>query len=199
MLIHQRHHKGRARVSDYERLNSQLLRDAAHLPTGQSLSINVLTSRGKKPLIAIREKEDIFIHWGKHCWRIHLRPHKITYGIRYWYGCPNCGKRCSFLYLTAHKPPLACRSCVKPAYTCQNSSELHYSAEKLISLRDRLWNDLNQTDSLDLDDLEQTCSSLFFTKPRGKWWKTFREDLNKLKAAEHRWQIACRNRLENLL
>ena len=180
-------HKGRARVSDYERLDSQLLKATAHLPVGESLTTEYLTSQGKKPLVCKREEEDIFIHWGKHCWRIHLRPFHLNFGVRYWFGCPCCGRRCSFLYITGHKLPLACRECVKPAYTCQNSTELQYTYEKSLSLRQRLW---STSDLPELEDLSEECTTFELHKPKGKWWKTFRRDFVKLEAMEQRWQTS---------
>lgn len=176
--------KGRARTSDYQRLDSQFLKTTAHLPVGSSHTMLIETPHGRRPMIGRREKENIFIHFGKNVWRVFLRPYKLTYGVRYWFGCPHCGRRCSFFYLIKHEFPLACRECVRPAYTCQNSSQFRYLQETALSLRKSLWGDREFIQNIELDDLR----FLQFLKPKGRWWKTFERDFEKLVAIEKKKQ-----------
>lgn len=189
------HHKGKARVSDYERLDSKLLKATAHLPAGESLTVYYPTSQGQRPLTCRRGEEDIFIYWGKHCWKVHLRPHQLTYGIRYWLGCPGCGGRCSFLYITGHSIPLACRKCVRPAYTCQNSTELHYTSEKSQALRQKIWG----TSTSQEFRAEEGIGLPIPDKPKGRWWRTFKRDFDRLTDIEKRWQASATSKYKSLI
>ncbi len=180
-------HKGRLRVTDYHRLDNDFLKRAAHQPIGNSLEYFLKNLAGKATLTARRTKDNLYISNGRKEYRVYLRPYQLTYGVRYWFGCPHCGRRCLHLYIVRHELPFICRECLRPAYTCQNSSELIYVLEKMGTLKEKLWSDDEYMWLWsDVSDPAAEISSFESDKPKGRWWSTFRKDIEKLKLLENR-------------
>lgn len=107
--------------------------------------------------------------------KIPITQTQLTYGTRYWWLCPSCGRRCSILYLNKHG--FNCRLCVKPSYESQNGYKLNHIESKIRKLRKQLWG----TDAIEIDNLFDTSE----WRPKPKWmrWHTFnrkRESLLRL-------------------
>ncbi len=143
--------------------------------------------------------EDIFVHTRegkKH--RIHLRPAKLKYGWRFWFGCPGCGLRCAFLYYVPERSsdyPLFCRDCIRPAYTCQNGSEMAALNQMVKKKRLRLLG--NQPG---VAELTKPLSS--FDKPKWKRNLPYAEKLLNLQRIECKrertWMMGALRMLKNM-
>lgn len=64
-------------------------------------------------------------------------------GIRWWFGCPRCARRCGKLYLPPDRPDFACRICHRLRYVvqdCGRDQRLELRARRLV---ERLGGDLD--------------------------------------------------------
>jgi hypothetical protein len=59
-------------------------------------------------------------------------------GLRHWFHCPACNRRCEVLYLRAGR--FACRHCQRVAYTSQSGGVMDRMAHKMHKLRARIEN-----------------------------------------------------------
>ena len=171
----------RNRTYHYCRFDQKMLMEVARLHYGEEACYS-WWFRGKEYAFRFKkDAEDIFVHTRegkKH--RIHLRPAKLKYGWRFWFGCPGCGLRCSFLYYVPERDadyPLFCRDCIRPAYSCQNDSEIDALNRMVKKKRLQLFG--NQ---LDVTELGKPLSS--FTKPKWKRNLPYIEKLLNLKRLE---------------
>ena len=76
-------------------------------------------------------------------------------GLRQWWVCPRCGRRCLILY------PSVCRICAKGRYAVESMTPLYRAMTKAYRLRRRLG---------------QKCGGLlnpFPGKPKGMHWSTY--------------------------
>lgn len=64
---------------------------------------------------------------------LHTRP---PYGgVRWWFGCPRCGRRSAKLYLPRGATRFRCRRCYRLAYQCQRETQ----ADRLLRRGRKLW------------------------------------------------------------
>jgi hypothetical protein len=102
-----------------------------------------------------------------------LHRHKPHFGgVRFYFGCPNCLKRCAILYL--RDGAFRCRSCARLAYASTRQNPRLRAAERVRKLRARL------DGSGPLDPLP--------SRPNGMRWRTYVRLVHRLEAAqsEHR-------------
>lgn len=78
-------------------------------------------------------------------------------GMRRWFVCPSCGKRCGVLYGGTH---FRCRKCLNLAYSSQNESPMYRALSQAQKIRQRL----GGSGSLD---------EAFPDKPKGMHWRTY--------------------------
>lgn len=76
-------------------------------------------------------------------------------GRRYWFLCPDCGRRCAILY------PVRCRLCAKARYATEHKSQSSRKIAKAHKIRERL----GQT--------EGGLLAPFPGKPKGMHWRTY--------------------------
>src|ERR1700722_18898824 len=77
-------------------------------------------------------------------------------GLRWWFGCPLCGRRVQKLYRPESAGRFGCRNCHDLSYTSRSKSPLDRSLERARRIRARL----GGTDS---------PFDPFPTKPKGMW------------------------------
>lgn len=114
----------------------------------QSGSINVQTNRSRVLLtyrISVNDGG-----WQNHRDHISMSQTACRFGgMRHWFQCPTCGRRCEVLYLRFGR--FACRKCNRVAYTSQSGGELDRLTNKMHKLRARIGNG----------------------RPKGTHWKTW--------------------------
>lgn len=59
-------------------------------------------------------------------------------GLRYWFVCPVCSRRCATLYRLKHRNGAACRVCLKLNYPSQHERALDRNLRRCSKLRQRL-------------------------------------------------------------
>jgi hypothetical protein len=71
----------------------------------------------------------------RNCARMSTTPCRFG-GVRHWFHCPTCGRRCEVLYMRFGR--FACRKCNRVAYTSQRGDALDRLTHKLHKLRARM-------------------------------------------------------------
>ncbi len=131
-------------------------------------------SNGKQ-LAIFRGKAGLFVPKGRKGqntgYVIKLEQTTVTFGMRFWYLCPICHRRCALLYLAGD---LACRRCVNPAYESQNTTRLNYLADHIRTLRKQLWPEANWNTS------DLSSGSQYRPKPKGKHWRTYETEQQRI-------------------
>ena len=64
-------------------------------------------------------------------------------GVRWWFGCPRCGRRCGKLYLPPDRPDFACRICYRLRYVVQDCGRDRRHELRARRLVERLGGDVN--------------------------------------------------------
>lgn len=59
-------------------------------------------------------------------------------GVRYWFACPACGRRCAQLYLSGDRREAACRVCQKLSYASQSETPFDRALRRCAKIRRRL-------------------------------------------------------------
>ncbi|CAM8357027.1 MULTISPECIES: hypothetical protein [Enterobacter] len=110
-------------------------------------------------------------------------------GQRWWYVCPECGKRSAAMYWSPDK--LACRKCMGLRYQSQYetfSSEFERLCHRVRKERIAIWG----PNEPDVEFLMRKPSS--FKRPKGMRKKTFRRKLERLQALDALWSgVALRH------
>lgn len=99
-------------------------------------------------------------------------------GIRYWFVCPACSRRCAFLYGGTH---FRCRLCLDICYKTQLEDKLNRAFSRLDKIREKL----NNHDGI---------ASGFPLKPKWMRYKTYHKlemlyetELNKIASNQQEW------------
>ncbi|WP_336285470.1 hypothetical protein [Citrobacter arsenatis] len=117
------------------------------------------------------------------------QPLKLTttragYGVRYWYCCPCCGRRCAVLYVTHQQ--VACRQCCGLHYASQSESTQERMMRSVYRRRLALWGRFEPLSVLGLLPM----SPYLFMKPPRMHWQTFEARRGEVMDYERRfWKV----------
>ena len=107
-------------------------------------------------------------------------------GIRLYFCCPACARRCEVLYVRPQR--LACRQCLKLAYVSENAGRLTRRVRRLQQLRERLG-----------APPESSSLGPFPRKPKWMRWATYERAVTRLAGRTAAHLRAPSIRLERLL
>ena len=94
-------------------------------------------------------------------------------GVRRWWLCPYCYRRCSKLYsLPRWSCGLGCRSCLRLAYSLENKSKVSRAIE-------RYWRQANRHGIRDGE------TGVYFDRPKGQHLDGYIRDLNRLRELDY--------------
>jgi hypothetical protein len=105
-------------------------------------------------------------------------------GIRKWFACPACGRRCAVIYSAGKY--FACRVCCNLNYTSQCESEMFQLSNKANKLRDRLGAE------------HGILNPLPHKKPKNMHHKTYVQLMNEIEALELQSEFMFLEKFSNL-
>lgn len=106
-------------------------------------------------------------------YKVQLVPTNPHYGgVRWWFRCPNCRKKCGLLYLGSRI--MACRKCYGLSYESSNQSYADRHTNKAFKIAESLGMIGNLLDGF------------YGEKPKGMHWRTYNKKLQQLKECEDR-------------
>lgn len=100
-------------------------------------------------------------------------------GLRTWFACPDCHRRCSLVYGLNRRGRFSCRVCMRLGYTSEAESPLDRACRKQQKLEALLTED--------------------GTKPKGMRWRTFEHIYARIEQAEEVKEAAMIPQLARLL
>jgi hypothetical protein len=80
-------------------------------------------------------------------------------GLRWWFGCPFCSRKCAMLHLPPGSKRFACRTCHRLRYTSQSET----NSDRLLRRARKLYRRAGSS----------TGGSNYVYKPKGMHWRTF--------------------------
>jgi hypothetical protein len=121
---------------------------------------------------------------------IHIEHTRTAFnGLRWWYACPYCSRRCSKLYWT--RSAIACRQCLNLHYQSQSETPRDRLLRRIRNERYAIWRE----DEPGINNL--FIAPHLFPKPDGMHWCTFEEKRSRLMQRESRYFAALRYRLDH--
>jgi hypothetical protein len=115
--------------------------------------------------------------------------HTAFNGLRWWYVCPYCSRRCARLYWT--RSAIACRQCLNLHYQSQSESPRKRELRRIRSERYAIWGE-------NTPDINNLFIALhLFPKPDGMHWCNFEERRWRLLQRESRYFAALRYQLDH--
>lgn len=193
MANHFNHPRIKRRTHEFIQLNAQALKQLRTITPNTIFDITGLNNiRLNSALRLTRTTDGVLIHLDNDMrYRVRFIATAVTYGLRYWYQCPNCKQRCTALYLSTM---FLCRECAKAAYTSQNGSTIDNLISRIRVGRRKLWPDM---DYQTLINTLESCDC--WPKPKGKHWRTFEVERGKILRLEvslfNRFRIATDRRV----
>jgi hypothetical protein len=110
-------------------------------------------------------------------------------GLRWWYSCPHCTRRCGALYWT--QSAIACRLCLNLHYASQSETPKDRQLRRMRKERYAVWGESEP----DINNL--FIAPHLFPKPDGMHWRTFEERCWRMMERESRYFAALRHRLDH--
>lgn len=148
-------------------------------PSGQQIYTDTASGR----LYASRHEDGYTLTIsGKSC-DLQLTTTQAGYGLRYWYSCPRCARRCSKLYIG--RQDVTCRQCLNLHYESQSEDAEHRMMSSVRRQRLALWGAGEPYDAL----MNLCLNANLFFKPKGMHWRTFERRQEAIRASESEfWQ-----------
>lgn len=97
-------------------------------------------------------------------------------GLRWWFICPRCFRRCGTLYWT--HCAIACRQCLNLHYQCQSETPRERALRQVRRMRTAIWGE----DEPEVNNLFRRPGS--FPKPKGMHWRTYEKKCRQLVQSE---------------
>lgn len=100
-------------------------------------------------------------------------------GVRWWYCCPHCSRRCAHLHWL--KYTAGCRQCLALHYQSQSETPHDRALRRIRSERYAIWGE----DVPGINNIFRSPDS--FPKPKGMHWQTFDQKIALLQIREQRY------------
>lgn len=130
-------------------------------------------------LTILRQGDSYVATINEHSFSLSLTTTQAGYGLRYWYVCLYCQRRCARLYIGSKH--IACRKCFNLYYASQSEDNLARMYRLIRSKRRAI----GSADTPELMNLFK--SSFEFEKPKGMRWETFERKRNELRLLEEKY------------
>lgn len=143
-------------------------------PPGRQIYTDTASGR----LYAFRDEDGYTLSIGGKAHALELTATQAGYGLRYWYACPRCARRCSKLYIG--RQDVACRQCWDLHYESQSEDAEHRMMRAVRRKRLALWGTSEPYAEL----MNLGLSANLFFKPKGMHWRTFEAQQEALRAFE---------------